>query len=408
MLIYDNVPTWSRRELRYVAAALATAKATTRSVERLREAIEEQLTGWTAVPVGSGRYALRLAIETLGLTGRRIAVPAYVCPAVIVAIDAAGASSVPIDCALDSIRFDPDALRDAARANRIDGVIAANTYGLDQDHEFLRSLGLPIIDDAAYQCGLDSNSQQRNAGVRGDAGVWSFNFKALSGIGGGVLLLPREKRFRRFEAARHASLKELARVANYGLRSLVRHRVPRMLPAARFRAPDTADAIRPAWRTAEAYVMSALQAAIALAQWERRAELIGRQQRNATTLLDALVTSDSFVPLSANDAASGVRCLPVLVKARGSDASSAVEYARRALYTAGIHTETAYPVVAGSAADLPRATDLSSRMFLLPCHAGLGPKQLRHVRAAISETSAALAERFVVSIASSPTPAGVR
>src|SRR5207249_2205132 len=148
--------------------------------------------GWSVFPLSSARYGLSLAVQHLGLSGKRVAVPGYVCPAVLTGLRHAGADPVAIDCRPCSFRFDPVCLNKACQARAVDAILAANTYGLDQDFTFLRSLQLPILEDAAYQAGRLDRVDGMPCGTRGHVGVWSFNFKVLTGIGGGILLIPRE------------------------------------------------------------------------------------------------------------------------------------------------------------------------------------------------------------------------
>lgn len=393
MLIYANMPGWGSDEVfNTVAAVLRPGVADDQRVE-LQGSIEAHVPGWSALLVASGREALRLAIETLGLRGRRLGVPAYVCPSVLTSARAAAAVIVPIDCAAGSFTFDPLALQHAVDARQIDGIIATSTYGFDQDFDYLRTLGLPIIDDAAYQSGRVDRFG-RPCGTRGDAGIWSFNFKALKGLGGGVLLLPATS------AAIPAidtapRLADVSRWLNYATRSMMRFHIPRSI--APFRAADSAASIRPAWLTLPLGAMAPLQVAVNLAQWRRRAELQRTETLARVAVLSAISRSETFATIDGAEA--GTHLVPVVVNqcAAASDVAEAVTSTRQFLYHAGIQTETAYPVLLGPAPAVAHASELASRLFLLPCSSSLNPRATDRLRVALARASTQLRELMRVS-----------
>ena len=64
----------------------------------------------------------------------------------------------------------------------------------------------------------------------------------------------------------------------------------------------------------------------------------------------------------------------MLVASDVADARRAVFGIRRALFEAGIQTESPYPMILGTPAELPNTAQLCERLLLVPCHPSLeGP-----------------------------------
>jgi dTDP-4-amino-4,6-dideoxygalactose transaminase len=316
-------------------------------------------------------------------------VPAYICPAVLTGLSGAGVRPQPIDCEPGSIRFDPDGLSLAVRRQEVDAVLAPNTYGIDQDYSLLATLPVPVIEDAAYQTGRMDQSG-RLCGTRGHAGVWSFNFKALAGLGGGVLLV-RNARNSRLElqwqtAERSGKTEEAFRFLNYMARSVGRHWIPITFPGA---APPSTGVAVPSRRLLELpeRPMSELQAAVALAQWQRRGELAAIHMSNSRRLRSALSRCEAFAPLSQNDPEATCHLFPILLRADLDDARGRVLRVRQILHRRGVQTESPYQIVLGSEEDLPRSHDLASRLILLPMNARLGPNQISVIAGALIDAS---------------------
>jgi hypothetical protein len=162
MRIRINIPAWGASEITAGVQSLVTSARHARESAILSRAMVETVPGWTPTPVSSGRFAVALAMRALRLEGARVAVPAYLCPAVLAGVRAVGAEAIPVDCLPRSICFDLDALSRV----RVAGVLATNTYGVDQDFAGLAQLGLPVLEDAAYQAGrVDSEGRACGRGA---------------------------------------------------------------------------------------------------------------------------------------------------------------------------------------------------------------------------------------------------
>ncbi|HUP23668.1 MAG TPA: DegT/DnrJ/EryC1/StrS family aminotransferase [Thermoanaerobaculia bacterium] len=368
---------------------------------RSRDRLAAELMGWSEATVrcgaldlvASARYGLVVAIRSLGLVGARIAVPAYVCPAVLTGLRAAGAGPLGIDIEEGSFRFAPGGLRRAVTEEGCAAVVAPATYGCNQDWELLGSLAAPVLDDAAYQAGLVDGGG-RMCGARGAAGVWSFRFKALAGVGGGVLLSGRgsEPSHASTGRAPRVGSGELRQLGDYLLRSILRHWIPRALGGA-WRPQAGQAEVRACHLAIEERPMSELQAAVALGQWQRREEIGRRQRRNTAMLLDALADAPAF--RLAGEPVDGrfVHLLPLLVDPRAGDEGEALLAARRFLWERGIQTEDPYPVTLGEPEAFPSAHELTRRLLLVPCHPSLGEREIRHVAASLAACSEAILDR---------------
>jgi dTDP-4-amino-4,6-dideoxygalactose transaminase len=376
MHVRINIPTWGVPEVAAGLAASAPWSAPTDYVDSLRRLLRAEVPGWEPVLISSARYGIALAVERLGLNGLRVAVPAYVCPAVLTGLRMGGAQPIAIDCEATSPRFDRTALGEAVEGGRVDAVIAVNTYGVDQDFTFLERRSIPVIEDAAYQAGLLAPSDGRWCGTRADVGVWSFSFKALCGPGGGVLWVRDANGQGRGEGVRHEH-GQLRRFVDYSVRAMLRHHIPRLLGGARPPA-DAPPSPRADLLDGRPGYMSALQAAVIAVQWKRRAYLRDRQLEVARALRAAAVEG-GLVPLT--DLRETTHLLPCLA-AEGAEASTAY-LLRRALHQRGIQTEDTYPVLLASPDAMPRARALATRLILLPCHAALADGALDRVASAI-------------------------
>lgn len=385
MRVRINIPAWGAREVASGAAALASGARGRACARELGEALGREVPGWSVALLASARYGVALAARRLGLEGRRVAVPGYVCPAVLTGLRAAGAEPVPVDCLPSSTRFDPEALSRAAARGEVEGVLAPNTYGIDQDYDLLAGLGLPVVEDAAYQAGR-RDDEGRACGTRGDAGVWSFNFKALAGVGGGALLVRGGPAVEVDGPGGGAG--EALRFANYAARALARHRIPGFLPGAGPPPPEPPAEAREGLAALREAGMSGLQAAVALSQWEARERLAARQRVNTAALDEAAERCAGLTPLAPRAGAALPHLYPLAV-AESPDARARVYRLRAAMHARGVQTEDPYPVLLGGADRLPNSHALAARLLLVPCNASVGPRQIEAVAAALAQATSA-------------------
>lgn len=145
--------------------------------------------GWHAVAVSSGTAALYLALRALGVgPGHRVLIPTYVCTALIHAVRLAGAE--PRLCDIRESDFNLE-LSSAPRDEGLHAVIVPHTYGVPSDLTSLRTLGVPVIEDAAQALGARLRGVP--AGSLGDLAVCSFYAtKPLTCGQGGMILGPKD------------------------------------------------------------------------------------------------------------------------------------------------------------------------------------------------------------------------
>lgn len=391
-----NIPKWGYQEGRNgIWALLLFNGRGTRFSADLKRTLVEFVPGWEPFLLSSGRQAITLAARHLGLEGRKIAVPAYVCPAVLMALRSAQALPVPIDCEYESIRFNGNHLVQAVYRNIVDGVLAANTYGLDQDYGLLAQLRVPVIEDAAYQAGCRAGIDNQYCGFRSDAGVWSYNFKALAGVGGGILWLKKGVSISSSPGGcASAGLREVFWFFNLMLRSVGRNRIPRFLPGAR-NPPAEWDQGRatPLAKTNRSH-MSELQSAVILAQWQSRDEIAAIQRYNSEVLADAVSESTSF-SLMTDRVNTSVHFFPFLIKQHLRDESTSVAWVRKFLFDRGIQTESPYPFLWQNSTNFQNTRDLTSRLLIVPCNASIRKREIHYIARAITDASSILKQTGV-------------
>ncbi len=146
------------------------------AVERFERAFAEYLGVKNVIGVGSGLDALRLALEAAGVEpGDEVIIPANTFIATALAVSAAGAKPVLVDCREDTYEIDP-ALIEAAITPRTRIIMPVHLYGQSADMaaiiEIARSHRLEVIEDAAQSHGTRFLDQR--CGSFGLAGCFSF------------------------------------------------------------------------------------------------------------------------------------------------------------------------------------------------------------------------------------------
>ncbi len=376
-----NIPRWRGGEIGAGLRALLSRGASDRALTDLAEALAGAIPGRVPVFTDSARSALAAWARVRALEGRGVAVPGYVCPAVLSGLFAGGARAVPVDVAPGSFRFDERGLERAVLSGTVRAVLAPATYGACQDLGVPARLGVPVMDDAAYLAGRTDRSTGLPAGGGGDAGCWSFSFKALAGVGGGVLWVRPEDAEAAAAALGERAPPPAGRFLDHALRSRWRHRIPRVLGGAARPRPGTPPAPRAAHGAGPPLAMAALQAAVGAAQWRARKELRVRAAGNAAILRGAAEEGGGLLA-PAPDGAETPHLLPLLVDGPAAGAAARRDALRVALHRRGVQTEEPYPLP-GARSSLPCAAELSDRILLLPCGAGIEEREAERAAAAL-------------------------
>lgn len=138
-----------------------------------------------AVAVSSGTAALHLGLLALGVGPEdRVAMPSYVCTALLHAAWATGA--VPVLCDIDphTRNMDPNQL---AAMQRPRAAILPHMFGLPAPTEAFDKLGIPYIEDCAMSIGAERAG--RRLGSYGVLSICSFYATKMLGAGEGGMVL---------------------------------------------------------------------------------------------------------------------------------------------------------------------------------------------------------------------------
>lgn len=205
------------------------------------------------VATNSGTAALHLALLGLGIgPGDRVAIPSYVCVALLHAVRYVGAEPVIVDVDPGTMNMDPDALRRKAPV-RLAAVILPHMFGLPAETDAVLSLGAPVIEDCAHAIGAATG--RRPVGGMGRIGICSFYATKMMTTGEGGMVVGHD-------------------------------------PDLECRVRDLRDYDRPEGRTMRFnYKMTDFQAAMGLVQSERLPSFIHRRRQVAEryhTALDGL------------------------------------------------------------------------------------------------------------------------
>jgi perosamine synthetase len=144
-----------------------------------------------ALACSNGTTALHLALVSLRLEGKTIAVPACAFAAVAFAPAYIGCKTIFIDVNIDTWNMDLNLLEKECKKKKIDAVIYVHNYGNPIDYDRLLEMSnrykFYIIEDACEAMG--SKYKGKLTGKLGDVSVFSFyGNKVITGGEGGALL----------------------------------------------------------------------------------------------------------------------------------------------------------------------------------------------------------------------------
>lgn len=187
-----GLPFWGKQEQKTIVEYLLKSGANVR--EEVVTTVEKKIAGMFnvkhAIALGSGREAIYLGLQSLGLKpGDGVILPDYCCQSVLAPVLSLGLKPVFADVD-ERLQIDSQSVARVVRP-WVKVIIIPHLYGRLADMDRLtgiaRNHGLHIIDDAAQAIGMRHSSGF--AGTCGDFGIFSFGlFKPLSAMGGGMLL----------------------------------------------------------------------------------------------------------------------------------------------------------------------------------------------------------------------------
>jgi dTDP-4-amino-4,6-dideoxygalactose transaminase len=194
--------------------------------------------------VQSGTDALTLALEGLGVSrGAKIALPAYVCSAPLDALAVLGLEPVPVDVDRGTLAISPELI-----PKGVDAVVGAHLFGIPASLSGIS--GVPLVEDCAQTLGTGSDGCR--VGSMGVVSVCSFYATKLLTSGHGGLVATSDAEF-------FGRMKELTVCDNMDV-----------------------------WTPRRHFRMSDLNAALALAQFERLESMLERRRKLAARFLSAM------------------------------------------------------------------------------------------------------------------------
>ena len=161
-------------------------------MERFEREMARKLKCRHAAAVSSGTAALHLALLALGVRpGDRVAMPSYVCTALVHATALVGAEPLLVDVDPTTFNLDPDDLRRRLR-RRTKAVIVPHMFGLPARIRDIQSRGVPVIEDCALALG--ARCGKKPVGSVGALAIASFYATKVIATGeGGMVLGDRDR-----------------------------------------------------------------------------------------------------------------------------------------------------------------------------------------------------------------------
>lgn len=314
-------------------------------VERFERAIAERCGQKHAVAVANGTSALELAIEALGLRGKRVAVPALTWPSPANAVVVRGALPVLVD-------VDPREWNVRTLPSGIDAAIVIDQFGVPARHDTLRAP--VIIEDAA--CAIGSTLGGRACGAFGAISTLSFHPRKVLTTGEGGMCLTDDDGL----AAR------LRRLRNHGQttpgvfdEASGNHRLTEMAAAIGLAQLDALDAVLARRRV----IADAYRAALTGLTTQAMPEGATRNEQTFGALAETSAARDAIV---AGLAARGIE-------------------AGKLSYALGRLPSLAHAEREG---DLSASEAIVDRGLALPLHASLSDADVARVIGAVREVSA--------------------
>lgn len=186
-MIPHSRPTINEHDVTTVSNTLRTGNiAQGRVVEKFEHALADYIGLKGGVAVSSGTAALHLALLALGITKNDIvAIPSYVCTAVLNAVNYVGATPLLIDIDPDTFNLDVTDLQRKQNPH-VKAVVVPHLFGLAANIEEITKLGIPVIEDCAQSIG--ATYKNKMAGSFGTISIFSFYATKMMTTGEGGMV----------------------------------------------------------------------------------------------------------------------------------------------------------------------------------------------------------------------------
>ncbi|MDA8125066.1 MAG: DegT/DnrJ/EryC1/StrS aminotransferase family protein [Deltaproteobacteria bacterium] len=192
-VIPHSRPTIDHAEIDAVTAVLKSGQlAQGGQVLRFEQALAARIGVRGALAVSSGTAALHLALLALKIgEGDEVALPSFVCPALLNAIRSVRA--VPLLADIDPMTFNID-VQDLRRrlTAKTKAVIVPHMFGLPADIREIVALGVPVIEDCAQSLG--SRYEGVPTGRFGTLAIFSFYATKVICTGEGGMVASNDQR----------------------------------------------------------------------------------------------------------------------------------------------------------------------------------------------------------------------
>lgn len=193
-MIPHSKPTIDETDIQAVSSVLRSGNIAQGSAV---EKFEQELAGYIGVKGGvatsSGTAALHLALLALDITGKdTVALPSYVCTAVLNAVHYVGASPLLIDIHPDTFNMDVEDLK-RRLTPQVKAIIVLHSFGLAAELEEIMALGIPVIEDCAQSIG--ATYKNKLTGSFGNMSIFSFYATKLITTGEGGMVVSNSEEF---------------------------------------------------------------------------------------------------------------------------------------------------------------------------------------------------------------------
>ena len=335
---------------------------------------------------GSGRHALQLILDALGLgPGDELVIPGYTLGELLPLLHGRGLKLVPADVDPETFNVTPESVAPCL-GPRTRAILVVHLFGAPCDMAGLRRLaerhGLPLIEDAAHAFGA-LLADGRAAGSAGRAGFFSLEpGKPLGTFGGGLLVTDDDD----LAQAARAHLADLPRSEGRAMRKILGTcieelgvRSPLYGPLARLLfSPGFAGRFERLYRGAHGRARRTLgyaraQAGVGIARLPDVARRSRETERMAGRVAAALPQGFTAQVRDRH----GVPAFYQMVARFRGDARALRQAALRHGVDLGIGSEVMDDTARLLGVDgCPEAAALASQAVLLPVHAGLAESRL--------------------------------
>lgn len=187
-MIFHSKPTLNKEDSSAVSRVINSGYISQgEAVKRFELELAEYIGVKGGAAVSSGTSAIHLSLIALGVKeGDYVAIPTYVCPALLNAINYVGANPLLIDINPDSYNISTTDLKKKL-TKKTRAVIVPHIFGLPADIKDILSIGIPVIEDCAQSVG--ASYKGKKVGSFGHCAIFSFYATKVMTTGEGGMVV---------------------------------------------------------------------------------------------------------------------------------------------------------------------------------------------------------------------------